>query len=231
MTPDLTWTDGQLNALNLKVLNGTELAFAASYAGKLPSSATSTTDGIYLYYSVDAQTIQGVSWARNATQWIVQEQFTANGNAGVCCFSWDTTTTVIYMTLVDLSNRLTVMWKDTNTTSGTATWANTSVIIPNVLPFSQVGCNKFLMWQNTDGTIAAEGITYSSAQTALTSNVQFQFPQKSLLGTKMWVVDVPPSQNDEELTVFTQINGSDITATTRDMSSGRYTNYVVQIPS
>jgi hypothetical protein len=193
------------------------------------------TAGIQGFYASDPQTIQQVSWTRGTDVWIPQGQFTANGHAGVACYTWGPGT-VQYKMFINLDNEVNLMWRDLNTTiAGNAThpintWTNSTVSIPGVLPTTNMGFNDYLVVQMPDGSLVGNNITFQAENTRLISSDQFQIADEALASTHLWLWDLPTQSGDPQLTVFNQRNGSDITLIMRDMVTGQSLTKALVIP-
>lgn len=95
--PSPIWTDGPLNALNLKAWNSTSIGMQACYWGNYYGAwsydTNSASAGIHLWYASDATTFQQYSWTNGTDSWSRDRQWTGlSGNAGVGCQTWDTGT-------------------------------------------------------------------------------------------------------------------------------------------
>jgi hypothetical protein len=189
------------------------------------SLATSTA-GIQAFYATDPQTVQQIKWIYGSSQWIQRGPFTANGHAGVACYTWGPDS-VLYRLHVNLNNEVNVMWMDRSTTVAANvthpinTWTNTSVSIPGVLPITNLSFNTYLVAQMPDGSLIGNNITFDAENTLLDPNQHVTFVSKALAGTHLWLWDLPTASGDPQLTLFHQLNGSDITLTMRDMLTGQ----------
>jgi hypothetical protein len=193
------------------------------------------TAGIQAFYASDPQTIQQINWVRGTNEWTTHEQFTANGHAGIACYTWGPGT-VQYKMYVNLKNEVNLMWKDLNTTiAPNAThpinsWTNSTVSIPGVLPITNLAYNDYLVMQMQDGSMIGHNITFNAERTELIASDKFQLENKALDGTHIWLWDLPTESGDKQLTVFNQLNGSDITLTLRDMVTGQSLTQALSIP-
>jgi hypothetical protein len=193
------------------------------------------TAGIQAFYATDPQTIQQINWVRGSNEWTPHEQLTANGHAGMACYTWGPGT-IQYKMFVNLDNEVNLMWKDLNTTiAPNAThpinsWTNSTVAIPGVLPITNLAYNDYLVMQMPDGSLVGHNITFNAEHTQLISSDQFKLEDKALEGTHIWLWDLPTESGDKQLTVFNQLNGSDITLTLRDMVTGQSLTQALLIP-
>jgi hypothetical protein len=219
-----TWRDGLLGNLNLLAMDDPEVALQACY-GSFYDESKNPSPGIHLWYAVDSQTLQAVDWIINSTAWTRGESYTANGHAGVGCYSWGPGS-VWYAMMVNLQNDVNVLWRDAS--NGQAgTWSNTSVVIPDVLPTTSLGYTDCFFAQLTNGSLAGYNISFSGANTQLVPGGQFTIPQKPVIGTHFAVT--VPSTEGGDLVVFSQDTGTDITENVRD-SSGQWTSNPLPVP-
>jgi hypothetical protein len=196
-----------------------------------------TTFGIHLFYATDAHTVEQADWVNGTTEWTIQGRVTVNGNAGLGCYAWNQTSSVMYLMFINLDNDGSIMWKDQNTSMPstseypTGTWKNSSVLIANILPISNIGFNGYMVVQLPDLTLLGNNISFDAQNTQLMPNEEFHISQTSIPSTHLWLWELPTDSKDEQLSIVNQINGTDITATTRDMVSGQVSNQPFRIPN
>ncbi|KAF2666943.1 hypothetical protein BT63DRAFT_324861 [Microthyrium microscopicum] len=223
-----TWQDGPLASLNLKALNSSSVALQACYGNFYTSGSTTSSVGIHLFYAQDAQTIQQVDWTVNATSWTKEDTYTANGHAGIGCYSWGPGT-VWYAMMVNLDNAINVVYKDAKSTTPQA-WTNTSVIIPGAMPNTSLGYTDYFFAQLNDGSLAGYNITFDSGNTKLVGgDYQFKLSQKPIAGSHFSVTG-GVSSDGSELAVFSQENGTDILENLKD-ASGKWSYTELPVPS
>jgi len=207
----------------------------------IPSTGTNTTSqdaviGMHLWYGVDPVTMQEVTWTYNTSDWYPEGNFTANGHAGIGCYSWGPGS-VTYLMLVNLDNTVQMLWKDLNTSvvstpsHPTNVWVNSSVSIPNVMPNTSLGYTNYFYAQMNDGSIGGYNISFAADNSAILASQNFEIPQKPLPGTHFSVTAIPTVSGGDSLIVFDQTNGSDITVNTRDLSSGQWSYASLPIPN
>lgn len=207
----------------------------------IPGTGSNTTSqdsviGMHLWYGTDPYTQEEVNWTYNTTQWYLQDNFTANGHAGVGCYSWGPGS-VSYVMMVNLDNDVNVMWKDLNSTAMTTDthpvnkWTNTSVSIPNVMPNTSLGYTNFFYAQLADSSISGYNISFDAEETTIMNSSTFEIQQKPLAGTHFSVTSIPTPSGGNELIVFAQENGTDITENLRDFSSGQWSYRSLPIPN
>jgi len=210
-------------------MDSPHLGFAVCYCKWL---GTGSEEGLQLFYAIDEQTIGEVDWISGSNTWNKRDQFPANGHTGIGSYTWDTVGTVIYLMVGTLDNDLTIIWKDMNASA--PTWTNSSVLIPGISPISDISYNKVLMQQMNNGSLSGRNITFDAENTKLVDGSWFELPQKPLPGTHIWVWEFNVSAVPPELTVFNQINGTDITATVKLLGShfelGNVSSSALQIP-
>ncbi|KIW00254.1 uncharacterized protein PV09_08145 [Verruconis gallopava] len=243
------WREGPIGDMNLIAMNDTAVGLQACWYGSfygdanythspIPGTGSNTTSqdqviGMHLWYGESPTLLQEVTWTYNTTQWYRQESFVANGHAGIGCYSWGPGS-VSYVMMVNLDNAVQVSWKDLNS-SVPATeshpvnvWVNTTWTIPNVDENTSLGYTNYFYAQNADGHIGGYNITWDAENTRLADT--FTIPQVPLLGTHFSVTAVPASSGGDQLMVFTQDNGTDITQNVRDLVNGQWTYSTLPIP-
>jgi len=207
----------------------------------VPGTGSNTTAkdsviGMHLWYGRDAVTQEEVNWTYNTTQWYVQDEFTANGHAGVGCYSWGPGS-VSYVMMVNLNNQVNIMWKDLNASVASTpqhpvgSWTNSSAVIPNVMQNTSLGYTNYFYVQQSDGHIAGHNISFDAERTQLMTSQMFNIPQKPLSGSHFSVTAVPTKSGGDQLIVFNQANGTDITENIRDLSSGQWSYSGLPVPN
>jgi len=189
-------------------------------------------------------------------QWTSQGTWpNKNGHAGVGCYSWGAGT-VTYVMMVNLENTVEFWWKDTNTNLSSTTghpineWVNSespfslvtpsstdtpsaaSIAINNVQPSTSLGyTNIFYAQDGATDNVVGYNITWNAENTTI-SGAPFTVDGKpGLPGTHLSVTAEPSSSGGNNLYVFYQTGGSDITEFTRDIVSGQWTDYVLPVPN
>jgi hypothetical protein len=232
-TPSTIWSEGPLSNLDLTVMDSPHVVF--QFCSDVVEILNPQTAGIQAFYATDAQTIQQINWVRGSNEWTTHEQFTANGHAGMACYTWGPGS-VQYKMFVNLDNEVNLMWRDLNTTiAPNAThpinsWTNTTISIPGVLPTTNLAYNDYLVMQMQDGSLAGYNITFNAENTNLVPDGQVQLEGKALDGTHLWLWEIPTQSGDKQLTVFNQQNGSDITLTLRDLVTGQSLSKALPVP-
>lgn len=190
--------------------------------------------GMHLWYGREPTVLEEVTWTYNTTSWYRQDNFTANAHAGIGCYSWGPGS-VSYVMLVNFDNAVQVYWKDLNSSvADTPThpvnkWVNTTWTIPNVRSDTSLGYTNYFYAQNADQSIGGHNISFAAENTKLTGD-SFNIPQKGLPGTHFSVTAFPNGSGGDNLLVFDQRNGSDITESTRDLNSGQWTYAELPVP-
>jgi hypothetical protein len=140
----------------------------------------------------------------------------------------------------DFDNNARVLWRDLNTDTAATTahpintWTNASITIPGVNHLSDISYNTFLIFQGQDDHIVGYQLNLDAENSAVvgsSSTPLFRFDEASLPGTKIWTWGLNISSNDPQLSVFHQVNGSDITQTTRDLNTGQYASNTLPVPN
>jgi hypothetical protein len=190
---------------------------------------------MHLWYGRDETTLEEANWTYNTTDWYKQDNFTANGHAGIGCYSWGKGS-VSYLMLINLDNSVNVLWKDLNSSvPSTSThpvhkWVNTSVIIPNVMPNTSLGYTNYFYTQLNDGSIGGYNISFDAENTHILNDDSFIIPQKPLAGSHFSVTSIPTTSGGNSLLVFNQENGTDIVENTRDLSGGQWSYAMLPVP-
>ncbi|KAK3064593.1 hypothetical protein LTR53_018440, partial [Teratosphaeriaceae sp. CCFEE 6253] len=181
--------------------------------------------GMHLWYASDDTTFQQLGWRDGDSAWEFQQSWTnLNGHAGVGCYSWGPGT-VTYVMFVDLKNTVNFYWKDTNTTlSGSSKhpinqWMNTSIAINNVNPSTSLGyTNAFYAQMADDNTMNGYNVSWAAENTTIITADTFTVEgEPGLPGTHLSVTALPNTSGGNDLLVFFQVNGSDISEFTRDL--------------
>lgn len=175
-----------------------------------------------------------MTWTYNTSQWYKQDYFTANGHAGVGCYSWGGGS-VSYVMMVNLDNAVQMAWKDLNSTVATTdahpvnTWVNTTFTIPDVDPNTSLGYTNYFYVQKGDGRIGGWNISWDAENTKLTGDA-FTIPKPALDGSHFSVTTLPNNSGGDSLVVFNQQNGTDITQNFRDFSNGQWSYSDLPVP-
>jgi hypothetical protein len=222
-----TWTDGPLTNLNLLAMQDPNVGMQVCWYG---SQELGTQTGMHLWYAPDAYTLSEYAWTDSTSQWTHQSTFTANGHAGIGCYSWGSGT-VNYAMIVGLDNNINIQWKDmSNSVQRTSShpvgvWTNSSVSIPGVFSKTSLGYTDYFFAQMANGSLAGFNISFNAENTRLVD--QFTIPQKALAGSH-FSVNAPSSGHG--VIVFDQVNGSDIVQNIRDSSSAQWSYVMLSIP-
>jgi hypothetical protein len=223
-----TWRDGPIGNLNLNAMNSSNVALQACYGNFYANGSQTSSIGIHLFYAQDSQTLQQVDWTVNSTTWTERDTYTANGHAGIGCYSWGPGS-VWYAMMVNLNNDINVVYKDAKSAQAQP-WTNTSVTIPGAMPNTSLGYTDYFFAQLSDGSLAGYNITFDSGNTKLVSgDYQFKLAQKPIAGSHFSVTG-GVSSDGTELAVFSQENGTDIMENLRD-SSGKWSYNKLPVPS
>lgn len=225
----------------------------------LPSSGNASTEyGMRMWYASDDNTFLQYGWRYGDKNWTAQGQFdNLNGHAGVGCYSWGPGT-VTYVMFVNTDNAAEIYWRDTNTSlTSTAShpinkWTkgelfsshipdaqrhtnNGSIVpftIPNLEPSTSLGYTNFFYAQsNATYTMNGYNITWAAENTTIVSADSFTVQgEPGIPGTHLSVSAIPDSDGGNNIVVFYQTVGNDITEFTRDLVAGQWTSADVQIP-
>lgn len=201
-------------------------------------NSSSQTLGIDLWYGASPTSIESVSWSFGTETWArtdtTFEGF--NGHAGIGCYSWGPGT-VTYLMLSDLSDTVNIWWKDLNATAiGTSdypvgSWTNSSAAIPNTFQNTSLGYTEFLYTQDSQLNLVGYNVSWDAESTAFILDDNFVIQDDvALAGTHMTVTAVPADSGGQNLLVFNQVTGSNISEYIRDLEGGQWTTYMLPIP-
>lgn len=245
------WSDGPLNAMNLTVLDADQVGMQACWYGNAygdtdyihtdrpstGSTAASSEIGMHLWYASDNTTFKQYGWRYGDEEWDYQEEWkNLNGHAGVGCYSWGEGT-VTYAMFVDLKNTVNFYWKDTNSNM-TATddhpineWTNSSISIPNVNPATSLGYTNYFYAQMASNEIMGYNISWNAENTSIVSRDTFTIGgDPGLPGTHLSVTALPNQSGGDDINVFYQTVGDDVTEYTRDLKVGQWSKVNILIP-
>lgn len=247
------WVDGPINKSNLKANNADQVGLQACWYGSdygdsdythtpLPGNNGDTTftdqPGMHIWYASDDTTFQQLGWRFGDNVWTFQQSWTdLNGHAGVGCYSWGPGTTT-YVMFVDLHNTVGFWWKDTNTTLTSTkshpinVWTNSSIAINNVNPATSLGYTNYFYAQMAEtNMISGYNLTWNAENTSIVASDTFTVQGKpGLPGTHLSVSAIPNTSGGNDLVVFYQTNGSDVSEYTRDLVAGQWSSVDIPIP-
>ncbi|KAF1346509.1 hypothetical protein BDV97DRAFT_378281 [Delphinella strobiligena] len=149
-------------------------------------------------------------------------------------------TTITYLMLVDAQNTLEFWWKDTNTSLATTpthpinTWVNTSIAIAGMHPSTSLGYTNFLYAQlNASNRICGFNVSWAAEDTSFAAP-GFAVAGDSVLpglgGTHLSVSTLPTASGGDEVVVFYQVGGADITEFLRDLDGGVWSATSLSLP-
>ncbi|WPH03131.1 Hypothetical protein R9X50_00600600 [Acrodontium crateriforme] len=250
------WVDGPLNSASKRVVfDADQVGMQACWYGSdygdsdythtpiqgentTSSSSSSNEVGMHLWYASDSTTFQQLGWRDGDTEWEFQQSWTQkNGHAGVGCYSWGPGTST-YVMFVDTNNTVEIWWRDTNTSvASTAShpineWTQTSISIPNVDPSSSLGYTNFFYAQMADTyQINGYNISWASENSTIIDSQNFTVGgAPGIPGTHLSVSALPNLSGGNDLVVFYQTAGDDVTEYTRDLVAGQWTAVDLSIP-
>jgi hypothetical protein len=249
------WTDGPINQANLTVYDADQVGMQACWYGNdygdvdyqhtpLPgqsgdgnSSGIGTEYGMHMWYASDASTFKQYGWRFGDANWTYQQDWTGfNGHAGVGCYSWGLGT-VTYVMFVNQANTVEFWWKDTNSSIAASithpinNWTNTSIAINGVNPSTSLGYTNYFYAQMA-GTNMIQGynVSWAAENTSLVGLPFTVQGDPGIPGTHMGVSALPTQSGGNQIVVFYQTNGSDITEYIRDLEGGQWTSVDIPIP-
>ena len=213
---------------------------------------------MHLWYASDNTTFKQYGWRYGDEEWDYQEEWkNLNGHAGVGCYSWGEGT-VTYAMFVDLKNTVNFYWKDTNSNM-TATddhpineWTNckltfilthttpatlthnpftASISIPNVNPATSLGYTNYFYAQMASNEIMGYNISWNAENTSIVSRDTFTIGgDPGLPGTHLSVTALPNQSGGDDINVFYQTVGDDVTEYTRNLEVGQWSKVNILIP-
>ncbi|RMY31329.1 hypothetical protein D0866_07363 [Hortaea werneckii] len=250
------WVDGPINTANLKANDANQVGMQACWYGNdygdsdythtpLPDSGGDEDYdedvGMHLWYAVTNSSFEQWGWRDGEKEWRKQALWDRyNGHAGIGCYSWGPGTTT-YVMLVNLQNTVEFWWKDTNTNvTGNDThpinkWTNaTQLAINDVYPATSLGYTNYFYAQSaSDRMIRGYNISWAAENTTILQGEVNQFTvegEPGLPGTHLSVTAIPNYSGGNELLVFYQTNGTDISEYTRDFYGGQWARVDIEIP-
>lgn len=252
-TPGI-WTDGPINNLDLKVWDADQVGMQACWYGNdygdsdyvhspIPGTdqvnASANSDvGMHMWYASDNNTFQQYGWRQDANNtWQFQNTFeNMNGHAGVGCFSWGPGT-VTYVMMVNEENTVEFWWRDTNTNLTNSTthpinvWVQAPITIEDVYPTTSLGyTNSFYAQSAADLYFYGHNVTWAAENTTIATPFKVASSQPALPGSHLSVTELPGPSGGNDLVVFFQMNGTDLSEYTRDVVAGAWANVPITIP-
>ncbi|KAH9832708.1 hypothetical protein Tdes44962_MAKER00188 [Teratosphaeria destructans] len=247
------WTDGPINSANIVAYSADQVGMQACWYGNdygnFDSRQTSPSGqggfiahpasdaGINLWCAINATAFQQWVWRASTGEWTYEQDWSdKNGHAGVGCYSWGPGT-VTYVTFVNTQDTVEFWWKDTDM-NGTATkghpidaWTNSSISIPDVNPATSLGYTNFFYAQAADtNLIMGYNVSWDAENTSFVGRPFNVADIPGLSGTRFAVNAMPTLSNGNDLVVFFQENGSDVSQYTRDSVGGVWSHVAVPIP-
>lgn len=200
-----------------------------------------------IWVPIDESTFQQYAWFNGVSDdWGKLDPWLGkNTHAGVGCYSWGVGT-VSYAMMVNRKNDTEIWWKDENKTARSTaehpiqSWRNsTRGLIPNVYPSTSLGFTTFFYEQMADRSFRGYNISYDAEKTYIADNdfavTDPAGPVLGLGGTHLTVTGYEKRNGNEtvwnSLYVFYQTEGDDITAFTRPLGGGEWTNAKLKIPA
>jgi hypothetical protein len=212
---------------------------------------------MHLWYASTNTTFKQYGWRYGDDDWTYQQDWNnLNGHAGVGCYSWGEGT-VTYAMFVDLKNTVNFYWKDTNTNvTGTDDhpineWTNckqtslammyssnanshsltASISIPNVNPATSLGYTNYFYAQMDNNEINGYNISWDAENTSFVDQDMFTVGgDPGLPGTHLSVTALPNQSGGDDINVFYQTVGDDVTEYTRDLKVGQWSGVNIRIP-
>lgn len=206
--------------------------------------------GMNIWYASDNLTFSQYAWIAGSPDWKPIDKWRGfNTQAGVGCYSWGAGTTQ-YAMMVSKGEDVEFYWKDTDTNASTIiqnenhpynVFRNASgATIPDVWPSTSLGYTTFFYAQSADRSIRGYDIHYDAENTSypMRENFTVTTPAQPLyaLGGTHLTVSAVSEKNDagevlyDNLYVFFQEKGDDITAATRRVAGGEWTIDALNIP-
>jgi hypothetical protein len=86
-----TWEDGLLDKLNIQAMSDQYVIMRACVANFVVNGVPTTdnNEGIHIFVATDPYTIEQYDWQVGNDTYTDVESITANGRAGLSCYSWD----------------------------------------------------------------------------------------------------------------------------------------------
>ena len=204
-----------------------------------------------LWYASDESTFEQYAWYNGKDTWARLSPWQGkNGHAGVGCYSWGVGTTT-YAMMANKNNDTEIWWKDTNTTLTSEdahpinSWVNaTNAAIRGVYPSTSFGYTTYFYAQMADRSVQGFNISFNAENTTIENQDTFTItdpagPVVGLGGTHLTNTAYAETQQDGNVTrtlwdslyVFYQTEGNDITAFTRPIAGGEWSQGRLKIPN
>lgn len=248
------WSNGTIDSLKLQVLEADQIGMQACWYGSdygdsdyihtpLPGGQSGSDAGLaaktgmHMWYASDATTFQQYGWRFGDDEWLHQQTWEGkNGHAGVGCYSWADDSSTTYAMFVNTDNTVEVWWRDTNLNHTNSTehplnvWTNTSIAIHDANPATSLGFTNYFYWQDgATNLIKGYNISFAAENTSFVGDIFTVDDTAGIAGTHLSVSALPNTGGGNTLTVFFQIEGSDITEYTRDWIAGQWTSTDIPI--
>jgi hypothetical protein len=205
--------------------------------GNFSTNKTIIPTGIHIWYADTNTSFQRYSYIVGQDQWQYDTRFpNQNGQAGVGCQTWESGT-VYYISMVDLDDNINIWWKDSNSSNPSTPnhpinqWTKSNIVIPNVHPSTSTGYTNYLIYQGSDSFIRGAKITWAAENTTIAPSPNgdggldvWTIPTPGVPGTHLVVTALADTSGGAHLSVFFQVNGTDITQYARDDTSGTWTS-------
>jgi hypothetical protein len=205
-----------------------------------------------IWFASNSTTFQEYIWDYPDDTWKWQREWSGyNGAAGVGCYSWGDSTTA-YVTLMTLRNNVELWYKDNSDESvgGTAGYVQSiltpgssskacmltrslaNIVLTRVYAASSLAYTSFLYVQSAESLrIQAYNISWAGNTTDIVHNDTFLAPgDPGVAGTHFAVNALPNQSGSDDLTIFVQVNGTDVTEYTREIEGGQWSEVNIPIP-
>lgn len=241
------WQDGVINDLNITVLDAEQAGLLGCWYGNTGGDVdfdggNNTTDevGMRLWYASNSTTFQQYGWRRSSNAWVYEETWSnLNGYTSPGCYTWGPSETITYTAFVDLYGSSSIYWRDTSWNKVPTSehpinqWTNSSVAIPDLGGAANLAYTNSMYGQSaSDHMIRGYNITWAAENTTLVPDGDFVVGEEpGVPGTRLAVTELPdPDGIHNDLVIYFQTNGSDITEFRRDSHGGSWTKAALPIP-
>lgn len=106
-----------------------------------------------------------------------------------------------------------------------------SISIPNVNPSTSLGYTNYFYAQMADSMINGYNISWAAENTSFVDEDMFTVNgEPGLPGTHLSVTALPNQSGGDDINVFYQTAGNDVTEYTRDLEGGQWSEVNIAIP-
>jgi hypothetical protein len=222
-----TWRDGTIGDSNLLAMDDPNVSLQASYGQFwLTPQQTVPTIGIHLIYAPDAQTQRLMQWNVEQNTWTKDEDYTANGHAGVAFYSWKPGS-YWYGMFLNFKNEVVIAYKDATGKDNGGKWTDTKLSLSGAMSNTSMGYTDYFFMQLDSGRLQGYNISFNDSDVALSpQGGQVSIPELPIPGAHFSVTKIP----DGDLAVIAQDNATDVSLNIMDGGLNVWSHNELPIP-